>query len=61
MSSRVTPLGRSRDIVEAALGAGTSWIDTSETYFDSRNERTIAAALRDVGEEVLLSTKVPVL
>jgi aryl-alcohol dehydrogenase-like predicted oxidoreductase len=47
-----------RDIVEAALGAGTNWIDTSEAYFDGMNERTISAALRDVGEEVLLSTKV---
>ncbi len=47
-----------RDIVEAALGAGTNWIDTSEAYFDGVNERTIAAALGDVGEEVLLSTKV---
>lgn len=47
-----------RDIVEAALGAGTNWIDTSEAYFDGQNERTIAAALRDFGGEVLLSTKV---
>lgn len=47
-----------RDIVEAALGAGINWIDTSEHYFDGLNERTIAAALHDVGEEVLLSTKV---
>ena len=47
-----------RDIIEAALGAGTNWIDTSEAYFDGMNERTISAALRDVGEEILLSTKV---
>ena len=47
-----------RDIIEAALGAGTNWIDTSEAYFDGMNEPTISAALRDVGEEVLLSTKV---
>jgi myo-inositol catabolism protein IolS len=47
-----------RDIIESALGAGTNWIDTSEAYFDGMNERTISAALRDVGEEVLLSTKV---
>ena len=47
-----------RDIIEAALGAGTNWIDSSEAYFDGMNERTISAALRDVGEEVLLSTKV---
>ena len=47
-----------RDIIEAALGAGTNWIDTSEAYFDGMNERTISAALRDVGEDVLLSTKV---
>jgi aryl-alcohol dehydrogenase-like predicted oxidoreductase len=47
-----------RDIVEAAMGAGTNWIDTSEEYFDGLNERTIAAAIRDVGRDVLLSTKV---
>jgi myo-inositol catabolism protein IolS len=50
--------GGARDIVEAAIGAGTNWIDTSEAYFDGLNERTIAAALRDVGRDVLLSTKV---
>jgi myo-inositol catabolism protein IolS len=47
-----------RDIIEAAIRAGTNWIDTSEAYFDGMNERTISAALRDVGEKVLLSTKV---
>ena len=47
-----------RDIIEAALGAGTNWIDTSEAYFDGMNERTISSALRDVGEKVILSTKV---
>jgi aryl-alcohol dehydrogenase-like predicted oxidoreductase len=47
-----------RDVIEAALGAGMNWIDTSEAYFEGSNERTIAAALRDLGEEVILSTKV---
>jgi aryl-alcohol dehydrogenase-like predicted oxidoreductase len=47
-----------RDIVEAALEAGIDWIDTAESYFEGKSELTIGAALRDVGAEVLLSSKV---
>jgi aryl-alcohol dehydrogenase-like predicted oxidoreductase len=47
-----------RDVVEAAIGAGINSVDTSEAYFDGRNEQSIAAALRDVPAEVLISAKV---
>ena len=47
-----------RDVLEAAIEAGINWIDTAEAYFDGKNEETIAAALRDVGGHVLISTKV---
>ena len=44
--------------MDAALGAGIDWIDTAESYFDGKSELTIGAALRDLGVEVLLSSKV---
>jgi aryl-alcohol dehydrogenase-like predicted oxidoreductase len=45
-------------ILEAALESGINWIDTSEAYYDGMNERTIAAAMRQVRGELLISTKV---
>jgi len=47
-----------RDVIAAAIDAGIDWIDTSEVYFDQENERTIAAALRDVGGWIRISSKV---
>jgi len=47
-----------RDVLLAAIEAGTDWIDTSEQYFDRKNEPVIAAALRDVGQPMKLSSKV---
>ena len=47
-----------RDVLAAAIEAGIDWIDTSEAYFDRGNERTIGAALRDVGGRMQISTKV---
>jgi aryl-alcohol dehydrogenase-like predicted oxidoreductase len=47
-----------RDVISAAVEAGIDWIDTSEAYFDGANERTVGAALRDVGAEMRISTKV---
>ena len=47
-----------REVVESALEAGINWIDTSEAYFDGKNEETIAAALRETGAQVVLSSKV---
>jgi aryl-alcohol dehydrogenase-like predicted oxidoreductase len=33
-------------VLEAAVSAGTNWVDTSENYFDTGNEAVIGAALR---------------
>jgi myo-inositol catabolism protein IolS len=47
-----------REVVLAAIEAGVDWIDTAEQYSDRKNERVIAAALRDVGRLMKLSSKV---
>jgi aryl-alcohol dehydrogenase-like predicted oxidoreductase len=47
-----------RDVLSAALDAGVDWIDTAEVYFDKANERTVAAALREAGGGMKISTKV---
>jgi aryl-alcohol dehydrogenase-like predicted oxidoreductase len=47
-----------RDVLTTAIDAGIDWIDTSEAYFDGANERTIGAALRDVGATLQISSKV---
>ena len=47
-----------RAVVEAAVASGINWIDTSEAYFEGTNERTIAAAMRDLAGQQMISTKV---
>lgn len=47
-----------RDVLAAALDAGIDWLDTAEQYFDGVNELTIGRALRDIGGEIKISTKV---
>ena len=47
-----------RDVLLTAIEAGIDWIDTAEEYWDRKNERVIAAALRDVGQPMKLSSKV---
>ncbi len=47
-----------RDVLLASIEAGVDWIDTAEEYFDRKNETVIAAALRDVGQPMKLSSKV---
>jgi aryl-alcohol dehydrogenase-like predicted oxidoreductase len=47
-----------REVLTAALEAGIDWIDTSEVYFDGANERTIGAALHDLGSPIAISSKV---
>ena len=47
-----------RDVLMAAIEAGVDWVDTSEAYFDEMNERTIGAAMRDVGAPIKVSSKV---
>ena len=47
-----------RDVLLAAIEAGVDWIDTAEEYFDRKNETVVAAALRDVGQPMKISSKV---
>jgi aryl-alcohol dehydrogenase-like predicted oxidoreductase len=47
-----------RDVLLTAIETGVDWIDTAEQYFDRKNEPVIAAALRDVGQPMKLSSKV---
>src|SRR3954467_4326796 len=47
-----------RDVLLAAIEAGIDWIDTAEQYSDRKNEVVIAAALRDVGHPMKLSSKI---
>ncbi len=47
-----------REVLTAAAEAGIDWIDTAERYFDGGSERTIGAALRDVGVPMRISSKV---
>ena len=48
----------SREVLTAAIESGTDWLDTSEAYFDTLNELTVGAAMRDVGAPVKISSKV---
>ena len=47
-----------RDVLLAAIETGVDWIDTAEEYYDRKNETVIAAALRDIGQPMKLSSKV---
>jgi aryl-alcohol dehydrogenase-like predicted oxidoreductase len=43
--------------VETAIDAGVNWIDTAESYHETRNEAFIGDVLRRVGPRLLVSTK----
>jgi aryl-alcohol dehydrogenase-like predicted oxidoreductase len=45
-------------VIDKAAEHGINWIDTSENYYDTRNEALIGAALAEVRAEVLVATKV---
>jgi aryl-alcohol dehydrogenase-like predicted oxidoreductase len=47
-----------REVLSAAIDAGIDWLDTAESYFDGMNELAIGRALRDIGAEMTISTKV---
>jgi aryl-alcohol dehydrogenase-like predicted oxidoreductase len=47
-----------RDVLTAAIDSGIDWLDTAESYFDGMNELTVGRALRDIGAEMTISTKV---
>ena len=49
---------RIANVIEMAAYHGINWIDTSENYYDTRNEAVIGAALADVKADVMVATKV---
>jgi aryl-alcohol dehydrogenase-like predicted oxidoreductase len=44
-------VSRAREVVQAAAEAGMNWLDTSENYFDSRNEAVIGLILGQFSPE----------
>jgi len=47
-----------RNVIETAAEYGINWLDTSENYFDTRNESVIGAGLARVKADVMVATKV---
>lgn len=45
-------------VIETAADHGIDWVDTSENYYDTRNEAVIGAALATVNADVMVATKV---
>jgi myo-inositol catabolism protein IolS len=45
-------------VIEVALENGINWLDTSENYLATRNEEVIGQALAQVGDEMLVASKV---
>ena len=45
-------------VIEAAAEHGINWLDTSENYYDTRNEELIGSALAKVTAEMMVATKV---
>jgi aryl-alcohol dehydrogenase-like predicted oxidoreductase len=45
-------------VIAAARDQGFTWIDTSESYYDTRNEELIGAALARIDGELQVATKV---
>src|SRR3954451_7066564 len=45
-------------VIEAALAAGMNWLDTAESYLETRNESLIGEALERIGDEVIVASKV---
>jgi aryl-alcohol dehydrogenase-like predicted oxidoreductase len=54
----VTDVSQAVSVIQAALEAGVSWLDTSENYYDTGNEALIGAALRQAPDSFLVCTKV---
>jgi aryl-alcohol dehydrogenase-like predicted oxidoreductase len=49
---------RAVQVLAAAAAQGINWIDTSENYYDTRNEALIGAALAKVRDDIRVATKV---
>jgi myo-inositol catabolism protein IolS len=45
-------------VISTAMECGVNWLDTSENYLATRNEEVIGQALRQVGDEFFVSSKV---
>jgi myo-inositol catabolism protein IolS len=45
-------------VLEIALENGVNWLDTSENYLATRNEELIGEALAQIGDDVLVASKV---
>ncbi|MEO6654190.1 MAG: aldo/keto reductase [Ilumatobacteraceae bacterium] len=45
-------------VIETAAEHGINWLDTSENYYDTRNEALIGSALAQVKAEMMVATKV---
>jgi aryl-alcohol dehydrogenase-like predicted oxidoreductase len=54
---RVVDLAGTRAVVDAALDAGITFLDTAERYGDGDSERFLGEALRGRRAEVVLATK----
>jgi aryl-alcohol dehydrogenase-like predicted oxidoreductase len=57
-ASDPSEIARAVAVLDAAAGAGTNWVDSSENYFDTGNEAVIGAALRDMGGAMQVCSKV---
>ena len=49
---------RIANVIEMAADQGINWLDTSENYYDTRNEVAIGAVLAEVKADVMVATKV---
>ena len=54
----VADVGRAARVIGAAIESGVNWLDTSENYLETHNEELIGAALAQVGDHLLVATKV---
>jgi aryl-alcohol dehydrogenase-like predicted oxidoreductase len=54
---RVTDLAGTRAVVDAALDAGITFLDTAESYGDGDSERFVGEVLRGRRDRVVLATK----
>ncbi len=51
-------IARAVHVINTAIDSGINWLDTSENYLGTHNEEVIGAALAQVGEEILVASKV---
>lgn len=60
LGSEAEPIDATRalHVIESAIECGVNWVDTSENYFETRNESLIGAALPRASGEFLVCSKV---